>query len=272
MMGSLVYVGGLSLDDALAVEGIDGGTVAEHLDRIGYRGPCPVGTPEVAAFVELHVEQGPVLEQTGLSIGAVTGVQGISWAEFTVTGVSNHAGTTPMALRHDAAYLAGATIQFVRMLSGQIEGQLATVGHLKLLPDLINVIPNKAVFTVDLRNTDNTRLGEAEQRLQTFLRDMADKEGVSVKQRVLARFDPVTFDSAMVERIEHNAQELGLSVNRMPSGAGHDAQMLARICPTAMIFVPSVGGISHNVKEYTRPEDLEAGANVLLTTLLQLAE
>jgi len=271
MMGSLVYVGGLALDDALTTEGIDGGTVGEHLDQIGYRGNLPIGHSKAHAFVELHVEQGPVLEQESITIGAVSGVQGISWTEFTVTGVSNHAGTTPMSMRHDAAYLAGAAIQFVRMLSGQIEGQLATIGHLKLYPDLVNVIPNRAVFTVDLRNTDNERLKQAEQRLHDFLHEMAVKEGVSVEYRSLARFDPVAFDPAMIERIERNAHQLGLSVKRMPSGAGHDAQMLARICPSAMIFIPSVGGISHNIKEYTAPKDIEAGANVLLTTLLQLA-
>lgn len=271
MMGSLVYAGGLELEQALATIGIDGSSVGDNLDQIGYRGTAACGAPEVHAFVELHVEQGPLLEQEGITLGAVTGVQGISWTEFTVHGVSNHAGTTPMSLRHDAAYLAGATIQFVRMLSGQLEGQLATVGHLRLFPDLVNVIPNKAVFTVDLRNTDNTLLLQAEQRLHDFLREMAAKEGVRVEHRSLARFDPVAFDPAMVDRIERNAQTLGHSVRRMPSGAGHDAQMLARICPTAMIFTPSVGGISHNVKEYTAPADIEAGANVLLSTLLQLA-
>ena len=271
MMGSLVYVGGLELEQALATTGIDGSSVGDNLDRIGYCGEAACGAPEVHAFVELHIEQGPLLEQEGVTLGAVTGVQGISWTEFTVYGVSNHAGTTPMSLRHDAAYLAGATIQFVRILSGQIEGQLATVGHLKLFPDLVNVIPNKAVFTVDLRNTDNTLLLQAEQRLHDFLREMAAKEGVRVEHRSLARFEPVAFDLAMVDRIERNARALGHSVRRMPSGAGHDAQMLARVCPTAMIFTPSVGGISHNIKEYTAPADIEAGANVLLSTLLQLA-
>ena len=271
MMGSLVYVGGLELEQALATTGIDGSSVGDNLDRIGYCGEAACGAPEVHAFVELHIEQGPLLEQEGVTLGAVTGVQGISWTEFTVYGVSNHAGTTPMSLRHDAAYLAGATIQFVRMLSGQIEGQLATVGHLKLFPDLVNVIPNKAVFTVDLRNTDNTLLLQAEQRLHDFLREMAAKEGVRVEHRSLARFEPVAFDPAMIDRIERNARALGHSVRRMPSGAGHDAQMLARVCPTAMIFTPSVGGISHNIKEYTAPADIEAGANVLLSTLLQLA-
>ena len=272
MMGSQVYVRGTTLDQTLAIEGIDGTTVGAELNRIGYQGYHSDTIPEVHAFVELHVEQGPVLEREGITLGAVTSVQGISWTEFTISGISNHAGTTPMTLRHDAGYVAGAAMQFARTLTQQIGGnQLATVGHLKLFPDLVNVIPNKAVFTVDLRNTDNAQLKSAEQRLYQFVTDTAREEGVQVTHRSLARFDPVEFDDTIITLIEQTAQRLNYSIRRLPSGAGHDAQMLARICPTAMIFTPSVGGISHNVKEYTAPEDIEAGANVLLNVLLELA-
>lgn len=272
MMGSLVFVGGLALDAALQTVGIDGVTVGECLQRIGYAGPQACGKPAVQAYVELHVEQGPVLEAEGFTIGAVEGVQGISWTEFTVSGVSNHAGTTPMRMRHDAGFVACAVAQQARQIAREMGGnQVATVGALKLSPDLVNVIANKAVFTVDLRNTDETALQEAERRLHSFANEAAAAEGVTLTSRRLARFEPVSFDPASVALIEATAQQLGLSVKRLPSGAGHDAQMLARICPTAMIFVPSVGGISHNVKEYTTPSDLEAGANVLLHTLLKLA-
>ena len=272
MMGSLVYVGGMPLAEALSVTGIDATTVEENLQQIGYLGKATEAIPEVRAFIELHVEQGPVLEQKDITIGAVESVQGISWFEFTVVGTSNHAGTTPMALRHDAAYVAGATIHFARQLTIEMGGrQLATVGHLQLYPDLVNVIANKAVFTVDMRNTDPTQLEHAEQQLLAFIQTTAVQEGVTVSHRQLARFDPVQFDPAMVERVERTAQAFGYSVMRLPSGAGHDAQMLARLCPTAMIFVPSVGGISHNVKEFTTPSDIEAGANILLNVLLDLA-
>jgi N-carbamoyl-L-amino-acid hydrolase len=272
MMGSLVFVGGLALDAALQTVGIDGATVGDCLQRIGYAGPQACGQPAVQAYVELHVEQGPVLEAEGFTIGAVEGVQGISWTEFTVSGVSNHAGTTPMRMRHDAGFVACAVAQQARQIAREMGGnQVATVGALKLSPDLVNVIANKAVFTVDLRNTDETALQEAERRLHSFANEVAAAEGVSLTSRRLARFEPVSFDPASVALVEATAQQLGLSVKRLPSGAGHDAQMLARICPTAMIFVPSVGGISHNVKEYTSPSDLEAGANVLLHTLLKLA-
>lgn len=272
MMGSLVYVGGLALEAALATVGIDGATVGDCLQRIGYAGPQACGKAAVQAYVELHVEQGPVLEAEGFTIGAVESVQGISWTEFTVSGVSNHAGTTPMRMRHDAGFVACAVAQQARQIAREMGGnQVATVGALKLSPDLVNVIANKAVFTVDLRNTDEAALQEAEARLHSFANEVAAAEGVTLTSRRLARFEPVSFDPASVTLVEATAQQLGLSVKRLPSGAGHDAQMLARICPTAMIFVPSVGGISHNVKEYTSPSDLEAGANVLLHTLLKLA-
>ena len=272
MMGSLVYAGGLSREDALATRGIDGTTVAENLDRIGYAGPAPCGDNRVHAFVELHIEQGPVLDIEGVTIGAVESVQGISWREYTVNGVSNHAGTTPMRLRHDAGYVAGAVVAHARELAREMGGdQVATVGSLRLSPDLVNVIAHTAVFTVDLRNTDEAMLQQAEGRMETKVAALAAAEEVEVSSRSLARFPPVAFDADMVRRVERIAGSLGHSVRRMTSGAGHDAGIIAALCPTAMIFVPSVGGISHNVAEYTKPEDLEAGANVLLQTLLELA-
>lgn len=273
MMGSLVYVGGMSLEDARATQGIDDQSVGDCLDAIGAGGDAPVGKPDVHAFVEVHIEQGPVLEESGITIGAVEKVQGISWQEFSFTGISNHAGTTPMRLRHDAGHAAMATGAFVRDLVNRIGGdQVGTVGAFDIKPNLVNVVANHARFTVDLRNTDNSRLKQAEQELQAFVERLAEREGIEVEHRTLARFDPVPFDPGMVDRVEAAAQALGHSVMRMPSGAGHDAQMLARVCPTSMIFVPSVDGVSHNINEFTAPEDLEAGTNVLLRVLLDLAE
>ena len=273
MMGSLVFVGGLSAEEALATTGIDGAAVGDCLREIGYDGPAKCGNPNVRAFVELHVEQGPVLEAEGVDIGAVEGVQGISWTEYTIEGVSNHAGTTPMRLRHDAGYAAAAIAAEVRSIAREMGGdQVGTVGAITLRPNLVNVVPNHAVMTVDLRNTDETLLRHAEQRVAAFIAELAAAEGVKISSRGLARFEPVDFDPGLVDRIERAARERGHSVKRMPSGAGHDAQMLARVCPTAMIFVPSVGGISHNVKEYTKDADIEAGANLLLSVLCDLAD
>ncbi|MBM3572492.1 MAG: M20 family metallo-hydrolase, partial [Alphaproteobacteria bacterium] len=217
-------------------------------------------------------EQGPILDLEGKTIGAVTSVQGISWTEYTIRGVSNHAGTTPMRLRHDAGYVAGAIACQARAIAREMGGdQVATVGSIKLSPDLINVVPNRAVVTVDLRNTDDALLCQAEERMNAFVGATAAAEGVEIASRELARFAPVAFDPAMVARIEGAAKDLGFSVRRMVSGAGHDAQMIQRVAPTGMVFVPSVKGLSHNVREHTEAHDLAAGANVLLRVLCGLA-
>lgn len=272
MLGSLVYVGGLPLAEALATQGIDGPTVGEELSRIGYAGAAPVGMPQVDSYVELHIEQGPVLEQQGKQIGIVEGVQGIAWTEFTLEGVSNHAGTTPMAMRHDAGLVASRIAVFARELALRLGGrQLATVGRMEFRPDLVNVVPNQVVFTVDLRNTDDMLLQQAETELRAFAAQAAKAEGVQCRARQLARFAPVAFDPLVVEQVALQAAALGLSTLRLPSGAGHDAQILARVCPAGMIFVPSAGGLSHNVREYTAPQDLAQGAQVLLQVVWQLA-
>lgn len=272
MLGSLVYVGGLALEEALEIVGIDGAVLGAELERIGYSGPTPVPGVAPHAFVELHIEQGPVLEVEGVTIGAVEGVQGISWQEITVTGQSNHAGTTPMHLRKDPGFVAAACAAFVRALASEIGSpQVGTVGRVEFTPNLVNVVPARASFTVDLRNTDEATLQLAEQRFASFLAETAAAEGCSFEVETLARFEPVVFDSRIVDLVAATATRLGHSVHRLPSGAGHDAQMLARVCPTAMIFTPSRDGLSHNPLEYTAPADLEAGANVLLHTLLALA-
>jgi len=272
MMGSLVFTGALALDEALRVKGIDGSIVAENLARVGYAGAAPIPASTPRAYVELHVEQGPVLDREGIEIGVVESVQGISWTEIEVQGVSNHAGTTPMALRCDAGWVAGAIITFVRQLARDLGGnQVATVGRVEFFPNLVNVVPNRVLLTVDLRNTDESLLQRAEAALVEHLAGLCREEKVEISTRRLARFEPVVFNPQMVDRVEAHAQGQGLTTRRMPSGAGHDAQMLAAVCPSAMIFVPSVDGISHNVKEFTHPKHIEAGANVLLAVLCELA-
>jgi len=272
MLGSLVHAGGLELAAALAIRATDGPALGAELERIGYAGTLAPGTIVPHAFVELHIEQGPILDLEGGALGAVGDLQGISWQEITVRGVANHAGTTPMRLRQDAGYGAARIACQVRDLARELGGmQVATVGSLRLQPGLINVIPREAVLTVDLRNTDDRLLAEAERRLAAFLEQLAGAEGLAISSRRLARFEPVVFDRSVVEVIEAAAAALGQPIRPMTSGAGQDAQMLARLCPAAMIFVPSIGGISHNPAERTSPGHLELGANVLLQTLLRLA-
>ncbi len=275
MLGSLVYVGGMALEDALDVRAADDGArLGDELLRIGYAGPTPCPAPGAPhAYFELHIEQGPVLEDAGITIGVVTGVQGISWTELTITGQSAHAGTTPMRLRHDPGYVAAAITTGVRRVAREMGGsQVATVGRCEFVPNLVNVVPAQVTMTVDLRNTDEGLLRQAEAAFAELCTGLEHDEGVGIVRRPLARFEPVEFDAAMVALVESTATRLGHSTLRMPSGAGHDAQMLARVCPTAMVFVPSANGLSHNIAEYTEPADIAAGANVLLQAVLATAQ
>ena len=272
MMGSMVHQGHLSLEEMLDMSGVDGTTVGENLKRIGYVGHVPCGSVKGRAYVELHIEQGPVLERDGITIGAVEGVQGISWTEVNIIGVSNHAGTTPMSMRQDAGYAAASIVRSARKLAKDIGGdQVATVGYLTLTPNVVNVIPGRSSLVVDLRNTDPEKLRLAEQRLYNLLNRLAKRENVYIARRSLARYEPVEFDADLIQAVERHARLLGHSVRRLPSGAGHDAQAFAPNCPTGMIFVPSVGGISHNIEEHTDVKDIEAGADVLLQMLVELA-
>ena len=272
MLGSLVYAGGMTTEQAHDVIGIDGTRFGDELARIGYLGsvPCPGTTPH--AFVELHIEQGPLLEVNGVRIGAVTGVQGISWQEVVIDGQSNHAGTTPMHLRKDPAYAAAELTVFVRQLASRYGGdQVCTVGKIDLHPNLTNVVASRATLTLDVRNTDETILQTAEAEIAVFCTALAEREQVTITRRVLVRFEPVIFHDRVIEIVESTARTRGDSVQRMASGAGHDAQMLARMCPSGMIFVPSHKGLSHNVNEHTDEADLVAGANILLDVMLQLS-
>ncbi|MEI6895643.1 MAG: Zn-dependent hydrolase [Colwellia sp.] len=274
MMGSAVYTQALTLQAALQTEGIDGVTVGQELERIGYQGSAsfPDIKQSVAGFIELHIEQGPVLDEQKIDIGIVEGVQGISWQEITLTGVSNHAGTTPMQYRQDAGLLAAKVSTFVNQLAlSMAPNQLATVGSLEIKPNLINVIPNFARFTVDLRNPNEEDLKKSEAALEQYITVQAKAHGLSVNKKILARFEPVLFNPALVDSIAACAKTNKLSSKRMFSGAGHDAQMFAPHCPTAMIFVPSYKGISHNINEYTSPQQLTNGANVMLQTVMKFS-
>jgi beta-ureidopropionase / N-carbamoyl-L-amino-acid hydrolase len=210
MLGSLVYVGGMTTEEALDITAIDGPRLGDELVRIGYAGsaPCPGIIPH--AFVELHIEQGPLLEANNVCIGAVTGVQGISWQEVTIVGQSNHAGTTPMSLRHDPTYVAAEIAVFLRKLSARYGAhQVCTVGKIDVFPNLINVVAARVTLTLDIRNTDETLLQRAELEVAAFLKDIASTEGVTVTTKKLARFEPVEFDSRVIEIIEQISLDLG---------------------------------------------------------------
>jgi len=264
MMGSLVHAGGLDVATALATQDVDGVVLGDALAAIGYAGPLPVGSIRPAAFVELHVEQGPILELEQCAIGAVTHVQGISWQRLTVHGHANHAGTTPMHLRHDAGMaLMQVLTDLQRVVLTHPQARL-TVGTMAFTPNAINVIPQRAVCTVDVRDPDDAVLTALEHQLVQLCRAAEHHHGVQIAFERLARFAPVPFDDALVTEIAAMAERRGHRVKRMVSGAGHDAQMMARVAPAAMIFVPSRAGISHHPDEYTAPDQLIAGAQVLL--------
>jgi N-carbamoyl-L-amino-acid hydrolase len=272
MMGSLVYAGGVGIEDALAAIGTDGTVLGKELERIGYAGQHQPGFLKPHVYVELHVEQGPVLEREGIAIGAVENLQGISWQRITIDGEANHAGTTPMAMRRDAGVAAARVISFIAdRASASRTRTVATVGTIAFEPNAINVIPARAIFTIDLRDPNEASLRQEEAALAAFLDELAASAGVTVQAESLARFEPVTFDARVVSLIEAGAKAAGLSCRRMTSGAGHDAQMIARIAPSAMIFVPSRGGISHNPAEFTAAGELVAGANILLGVAARLA-
>lgn len=271
MMGSLVYAGGLDVDAAHAAVGTDGTKLGEELRRIGYDGEHQPGFIRPHAYIELHIEQGPVLEREGIQIGAVENLQGISWQRVTISGDANHAGTTPISMRRDAGHAAALVITFLRERARNSNTPtVATVGCMSFEPNAINVIPSRATFTVDLRDPDEDRLKQEEAALEAYLAQLAKEEDVSFEVERLARFQPVAFDGKIIELIEKAAAGRGHTVRRMTSGAGHDAQMIARIAPSAMIFVPSLGGISHNPREKTQDEDLVAGANMLLDVVKQI--
>ena len=271
MMGSLVFRGDLSVDDARSSVDRDGVSVGDAIDATGYAGTDDIADVAVRTYVELHIEQGPILEQARMTIGVVEAVQGLTWITFTLTGATAHAGATPIDMRRDAGYVAGTIMQYARTLSRDIEGQRATVGSVSLSPNIVNVVAERAWVSVDLRNPDAERLAMAEQRLLRFVAETAAAERVGVSHTIDVRVPPARFDAAVVGHVENAAARLGYPSMRMMSGAGHDAQILAQKFPAAMVFVPSRGGISHNVLEFTSTDDLAAGANVLLHTLLALA-
>lgn len=270
MMGSLVYAGGLPVDQVLKTVGTDGTILGEELKRIGYEGTVEPGFLQPEAFVELHIEQGPIMDVEGVKIGAVENLQGIHWQRVTIQGIANHAGTTPTYLRADAGLAAAKINVFLRELVKK-SGGVATVGCIEYEPNAINVIPSKAVMTIDLRNPNKEKLDADEKAVAAYFKELEETDHVTISSERLTEFDPVLFDEEIVKKIEAAAAARGLSTRRMTSGAGQDAQMMARICPAAMIFVPSIKGISHNPKEYTPDEDCVAGANVFLDVVKEMA-
>ena len=270
LAGSLAFAGGITPAQVYACIDKDGLRLGDELARIGYLGTAEATAIRPYAFLELHIEQGPVLDAAGIQIGIVEGIQGLHWQRVTIEGKANHAGTTPISLRHDAGLAAAKVNVYARTLA-ETYGGVATIGTLALKPNAVNVIPREAVFTIDLRHPDADKLAAVEQALDEFYTGLHQTDHVQISVEHMTAFDPVHFDDRLIQLVEDAAQKRGYSSRRLVSGAGQDAQMMARIFPTAMIFVPSIGGISHSPDEYTPDEDVCRGANVLLESLSVLA-
>ncbi len=269
MVASGVFAGVFTLEEGLGGKDVDGKVFGEELDRIGYAGPAPVGGRPVHAFFELHIEQGPILEEEGIDIGVVTAANGQKWYEITLTGVESHAGPTPMNRRKDALLGAARIVELVNAIGREHDpAACATVGMIQAHPNSRNVIPGRVFLTVDFRHPDAEKLGSMDRKLKDGLDRIAANCGLTYEMKMVADFAPQPFDATCVDAVRRAAQRLGLSTRDITSGAGHDAVYMARVCPTAMVFTPCVGGISHNEAEDMKPEWATAGANVLIQAVL----
>ena len=244
----------------------------DELVRIGYRGEHDARPLPASAYLELHVEQGPVLEEAGVPVGIVGGIVGITWSEVVIEGQSDHAGPSPMRLRRDALIAAAKIIEGVeRIALDRDEIAVATVGRLQIEPNIINTIPGRAVFSVDFRHPDPKILESHVAALEALVAQVASARGVTGTIRRFWTSEPTPFDPGVVDAVTQAVEALGMPRRELWSGAGHDAKYVAEACPSGMIFVRSRGGLSHCEQEFSAPEDIEAGANALLLAGLDLA-
>jgi N-carbamoyl-L-amino-acid hydrolase len=269
MMGSGVFAGVFPLDHALSQVDLEGKSVGGELERIGYAGNAPA-TQALAAYFEAHIEQGPILEAENKTIGVVTGALGLRWYDVTITGQDAHAGPTPMAHRKDSMLAAARMVEAVNKvaLEHQPEGR-GTVGFLQVKPNSRNVVPGQVRMSVDLRHSEKSGLDSMEARLRARAAKIAGNTSAVIDLACVTDYPPLAFDGGMVGAVRKAAGALGLPHMDIVSGAGHDACYVARVAPTAMIFVPCEGGISHNEVENADPKHLAAGCDVLLAAVLE---
>ncbi|MFD0985499.1 Zn-dependent hydrolase [Methyloligella solikamskensis] len=273
MISSGVFAGAIDLDYAYGRRDDDGKSFGEELERIGWKGGEPVGERTMAAYYELHIEQGPVLEEEGCDIGVVTDCQGLWWLEFTLTGRAAHTGSTPMGMRVDAGLAMARIIAMLREVVEKhaTDNAMGGVGHMGFAPNSRNVLPQTVVFTVDLRCPDKAVLDELRETVEEKAEAICAALGVGCAVEAVGQYAPVHFDPGLVATVREAAEALGLKHRDIISGAGHDACWVSKVAPTTMIFCPCVGGISHNEAEEITAEWAEAGANVLLQALCKTA-
>jgi N-carbamoyl-L-amino-acid hydrolase len=272
MVASGVFAGVFDLEYGLSRADLDGKTMGEELERIGYAGSEDVGGREIKAFFEAHIEQGPILEHEEKTIGVVMGAQGQRWYEVTVTGQEAHAGPTPMVRRKDALVAASKMVTEVNRIG--LDNQpfaCSTVGLLQSSPNSRNTIPGSVFFTVDFRHPKDEILSKMDAELRAFCKKTAEDGGFVMEFEEIWYSPPVEFDEACVNAVRTGAEAAGYGNMDIISGAGHDACYISRVAPTGMIFVPCENGISHNEEEEATPEDLAAGCNVLLHAIVERA-
>ncbi|MEO1091874.1 MAG: Zn-dependent hydrolase [Pseudomonadota bacterium] len=273
MLASGVFAGVHSLDWAYARADQEGKTVGEELERIGYKGDEPVGRHPLKALFELHIEQGPILEQESVDIGVVTHGQGLRWLQVTLTGRESHTGSTPMKMRVNAGLGAARIIDRVQDIAWRYPpNAVGAVGMLNVYPNSRNIIPGKAVFVVDFRHPEKAVIDAMEQALRLEGKKLADEIGLGFEVEEVGAFDPVTFDEGCVGAVRSAAERLGYSHRNIVSGAGHDACWVSRVAPTAMVMCPCVDGLSHNEAEEITKDWASAGANVLFHAVVETAE
>ena len=272
MIASGVMAGKISLEDAYNARDKDGRRLVDELERIGYLGSEPCVPRPLRAYLELHIEQGPQLEEEGLAVGVVEGIVAIAWSRLTIHGVQDHAGPTPMRIRHDALVAAAEVVAGVRGIARQLGGDLVTtVGNLTVAPNIVNAIPGRVSLSIDMRDPSDATLDRARPLLDRVVAEACAREGVTYELEHYWRVPYTPFDREVVDAVERAARAAGARHRRILSGAGHDAQYMAAIGPAGMVFVPSRGGRSHCEEEFTPMDDIEYGANTLLGAALALA-
>jgi N-carbamoyl-L-amino-acid hydrolase len=271
MVSSGVWAGALDLEWAYNRTDINGKKQGDELERIGYKGSVPAQKWPVHAHYELHIEQGPILEREKKTIGAPKGIVCLHWYDIYLEGTANQVGPTPMEGRNDALCSAAEMISTVNKTAHQMGNMVSTVGEIHNYPNSRNIIPNGAHFTVDIRSWDDEHAIKAWELMKKEFQAIADRRGTPIRMEETWRVEHAPFNERLVQRVLDTAETLGYSNHYMVSGAGHDASYMNQICPTAMIFVPSIGGRSHVEVENTSWQDCEAGANTLLHCVLQSA-
>jgi len=272
LLGSGVFTGKVDPEEALDMTDDEGNRVGDELERIGYDGDVEPGTVDVHAALELHIEQGPTLDEWGTQVGVVDGVFGIAWLQCSIHGESDHAGPSPMHTRADAMATAADAVHGINRLPNRLSADaISTVGEFRLEPASINVIPDLAEFTIDVRSFDEDAVEEAIERVDDEIETACVRHGTTYELEAVWRASSTEFDPDVRETIAESAASVDADYDHLVSGAGHDAKYLNDVAPTGMIFVPSVGGITHNEDEYTRWNDCVAGANVFANATLRLA-